>query len=137
MTITRLETHPGLTSGPGWSELAYATGSADWPVARLRVVPFVADEIPRFLQPNAPTVPGRVAVRLSASLVDADGQVIRIGGRLLVGSESPHTNQFEAGVFDAAAWLDGCATAVIEQLLRQAAGMAAAHAAGLLPAESI
>lgn len=135
MTIARLETHPGLTSGAGFTEVAYSTGNDDWPVARVRVTPEAADDLPRLHQPNAPTLPPRVTVRLSASLVDEAGQVMTIGGRLLVGPESIHSYQFDAdAAFDPAEWLDGRVAVLVTPLLRQAVGMAAANAAGLLPA---
>lgn len=133
MSITRLETYPGLSSGANFAEHAYSTDVEAWPVARLRLTPELADDGVRVHQPNAPTLPQRVAVRISASLVDEAGQVMRIGGRLLVGPESVHGYQFDAGEFDPVAWLDGRAAVVIAPLLRQAAGMAAADAAGLLP----
>lgn len=135
MTIARLESHPGLSSGADFTDFAYSTGNESWAVARVRVTPELADEGPRRHEPNAPTLPGRVAVRMSASLVDEAGQVVTIGGRLLVGPESVHGYQFDAdAAFDPVEWLDSRAATVIAPLLRQAAGMAAANAAGLLPA---
>lgn len=132
--MTRLQSHPGLTSGPGFTEFAYATGSTAWPVARVRVRPVLSAAAPREYPPNAPTLPQRVEVLMSASLVDAAGQVLAIGGLLLVGPETRHTRQFDADApFDPAAWLDGAAAQVIAPLIRLAEGMAAAAAAGLLP----
>lgn len=135
--MERIEEHPGLASGEGWHELAFATGEDDWPTARVRVTPVGADQEARLHQPNAAPVPPRVEVRLSASLIDAKGAVERIGGRLLLGPESIHAWQFDAGAaFDPAAWLDDCAARVITDLIRQARGISAAAAAGLLPSAS-
>ncbi len=131
--MMRLETHPGLSSGEGWNELAYETGHDDWPLARLRVTPIGDDEAERIHQPNAEPVQGRVTVRLSASLIDDEGAVERINGKLLLGPESIHAWQFDADAeFDPAAWLDACAEKVIFDLIRQARGLSAAAAAGLL-----
>jgi len=114
-------------------EIAYATGDEAWPLARLRVTPMDAEQEDRLHQPNASPVPERVVVRLSASLIDEDGAVLRIGGRLLLGPESVHSWQFNADVpFDPTAWLDECAERVISDLIRQARGISAAAAAGLL-----
>lgn len=135
MSIARLENYPGLSTGPGFIELAYSTGNEDWPVARVRVTPETSDGGPRLHQPNAPVLPGRVVVVMSASLVDPNGQVLTIGGRLLVGAESRHARQFDAqAAFSAAAWVDSCAATMIAPLIRVAEGMAEADAAGLLPA---
>lgn len=131
--MNRITNHPGLSSGQGWHEVAYATGDADWPLARVRVTPLATDQDDRVHRPNANPVPPRVQVRLSASLIDAEGAVERIGSMLLLGPESVHSWQFDAdATFDPAAWLDRCATAVISDLLRQARGIAAAANAGLL-----
>lgn len=131
--MQRIENHPGLRSGDGWHEAAYATGETDWPLARVRITPIAADQDDRLHQPNADPVPPRVQVRLSASLIDADGAVERIAGKLLLGPEGVHSWQFHADVpFDPAAWLDSCAGIMISDLIRQARGIAAAAAAGLL-----
>jgi hypothetical protein len=136
MTIARLQSHPGLTSGSGFTEVAYDTGheEAALSTARVRITPEIAADAPRLYQPNAPVLPSQVVVVMSASLIDAAGQVLTIGGRLLLGAESRHSRQFDAAApFDPVAWLDGCAATMIEQLLRLAEGLAAADAAGLLP----
>lgn len=131
--MTRLDDHPGLRSGDDFTEIAYATGDADWPRARVRVTPIAADQDDRLHQPNAAPVPPRIAVRLSASLIDEAGSVERIAGKLLLGPEGVHSWQFDAGAaFDPGAWLDDCAARVISSLLRQARGIAAAADAGLL-----
>lgn len=131
--MTRLDDHPGLASGEGWRDLAYHTGEADWPLARVRITPIAADQDDRIHQPNAAPVPPRIAVRLSASLIDEAGAVRRISGKLLLGPESVHSWQFDAdAAFDPAAWLDDCAGRVISDLIRQARGIAAAADAGLL-----
>lgn len=131
--MTRLENHPGLQIADGWHEIAYATGDADWPLARVRVTPIAADQDDRQHQPNADPVPPRVQVRLSASMIDDEGAVKRIAGKLLLGPEGVHSWQFDAdAAFDPAAWLDECAARVISDLIRQARGIAAASSAGLL-----
>lgn len=138
MTIARLSSHPGLSNGDGFTELAFSTGHEGWPTARLRVTPELPDDEQRVHQPNASTVPLRVVVRLSASLVDGEGQVLNVAQRLLVGPESLHAYQFDAdAAFDPSEWLNERAAAVIVPLLRQAEGMAAAHAAGFLPAAPV
>lgn len=134
MSITRLETHPGLSAGTTFTEVAYATGNATWPTARVRITPILEDPEPRVHEPNAPAVPRRVAVRFSASLVDAEGQVIRIGGQLLLGFETTPTYQFETNMaFEPIAFVDAGAAITILPLLRQARDLTIAHAAGLLP----
>ena len=131
--MKRLEKHKGLTSGDGFTEIAFATGDQAWPTARVRVTPQQADQDNRLHQPNAAPVPPRIEVRLSASLIDEAGSVERIAGKLLLGPESVHSWQFDAGApFDADAWLDSCAARVIEDLLKQARGISAAAAAGLI-----
>lgn len=131
--MKRLDDHPGLTSGEGWREVAFETGDAEWPLARFRVTPIDADQGDRLHQPNADPVPPRIAVRLSASLIDAEGSVERIGGKLLLGPEGVHSWQFDADApFNPAAWLHDCAVRVITDLIRQARGIAAAADAGLL-----
>jgi len=131
--MKRLDNHPGLNSGDGFTEIAYSTGDANWPTARVRLTPIAPDQDDRLHQPNAAPVPPRIAVRLSASLIDEAGAVERIAGKLLLGPEGVHSWQFEADVaFDPAAWLDGCAARVISDLIRQARGISAAAAAGLL-----
>lgn len=134
MTVARLADHPGLSGGPGWHEIGFATGDNRWPVARVRVTPEIEPDAERLHMPNAPPAPQRLAVRLSASLVDEAGQVLRIAGRLLIGPESCHAYQFETdAAFDAAAWIDQCAAITIGHLLRQAGGLANAASAGILP----
>ena len=131
--MDRIENHPGLQSGDGWYEIACSTGDSDWPTARVRITPIAADQEGRLYKPNAAPVPPRVQVQMSASLIDAEGQVERIGGRLLLGPESIHTRQFDADVeFDPATWLDSCAERMINDLIRQSRGIKAAHEAGLL-----
>ena len=131
--MERIENHPCLQSGEGWHELAFATGDTDWPTARVRITPIAADQEGRRHDPNAAPVPSRVQVQMSASLIDEEGQVERIGGRLLLGPESIHTRQFDADVeFDPAAWLDSCAERMINDLIRQSRGIVAAHDAGLI-----
>jgi len=131
--MNRIADHPGLQVGEGWYELAYATGDDTWPVARLRVTPVHASEEGRVHHPNADPMPSRVHVRLSASLIDSEGQVERIAGKLLLGPECIHSWQFEADTeFTPATWLDECAERVILDLIRQARGIAAATDAGLL-----
>ncbi|MFA5989675.1 MAG: hypothetical protein WC803_08730 [Sphingomonas sp.] len=131
--MTRFEDHPGLSSGDGWRELAYDTGDADWPRARLRITPLVVDQDDRLHKPNADPVPPRVQVRMSASLIDGEGVVERIVGRILLGPESIHSWQFDADAeFDAEAWLNECAARVISDLIRLARGISAANAAGLV-----
>lgn len=135
MTAVRLDDHPGLTAGAGWHEVAFSTGNATWPVARVRVTPIVAMQEAGLHRPNGPVMPPRVEVAVQASLVDEAGQVLRINGRLLVGPETRHSRQFDVvGEFNPLAWLDGAAGSVIEALLRWADGMASAAAGGLLPA---
>ena len=132
--MQRMETHPGLQSGPGWTEYAYDTDDAVWPVARVRVTPQLADQEQRQHAPNGSPVPQRVAVLMSASLVDGQGQVLTIAGRLLLGPETPHSYQFVTDApFDPVAWLDTVAAATIAPLIRLANGLTAALAAGLLP----
>lgn len=136
MTIQRLATHPGLLAGPGFTEVAYHTGHADpaLSTARVRITPLLAEGGPRLHQPNTPALPPKVDVRLSASLVDAEGQVIRIGGRLLLGEETTRSYQFETDApFDPVAWLDSEVATLIPPLLRQARDMMIAYTAGLLP----
>lgn len=124
----------GLRLEDGWYEIGYATGDAVWPVARVRVEPLATDDDRRW-PPNAAVAPARVTVRLSASLIDGKGQVLKVGGRLLLGPESIHSWSFDAGVpFDARAWLDGCAAAVVAPLLAWAGGMVQAGEHRLLPA---
>ncbi|MCU0946820.1 MAG: hypothetical protein MUF47_01000 [Porphyrobacter sp.] len=131
--MNRIDDHPGLSSRDSFTEIAYSTGDADWPRARVRVTPMAADQDDRLHQPNAAPVPPRIEVRLSASLIDEAGSVERIAGKLLLGPESVHSWQFDAGAaFEADAWLDSCAARVIEDLLKQARGISAAAAAGLL-----
>jgi len=120
---------PGLRA----DEIAYATGDETWPLARVRVTPEAAQQDERLHQPNADPVDLRVVARLSASLINAEGAVERVGGKLLLGPESVHSWQFDADVpFDAPAWLDRCAERMINDLIRQARGIAAAADAGLL-----
>lgn len=131
--MKRIKQHKGLSSGKGWRELAYATGDATWPKARVRVTPEQSDEAERFHQPNAAPVPLRIVVRISASLIDDAGAVQRIGGKLLLGAECIHSWQFEADTeFHPDAWLDECAARVIFDLIRQARGISAAANAGLM-----
>lgn len=131
--MTRIDDHPGLRSGDNWRELAFATDDADWPTARVRITSMAPDDAERIHQPNAAPVPGRITVRLSASLIDEAGSVERIGGKLLLGPETTHSWQFDADVaFDPAAWIDERAARVIADLIRQARGIAAAANAGLL-----
>lgn len=132
--MQRMETFPGLQSGLGWTEYAYDTGDAVWPVARVRVTPELADQDQRLYAPSGAPVPQRVAVLMSASLVDAQGQVRTIAGRLLLGPEMRHSYQFVTDApFDPIAWLDAVAAATIAPLIRLANGLTAALAAGLLP----
>jgi|GEM_PF-1504396 len=115
------------------NEIAYLTGDAKWPLARLRVTPVETDEAARINEPNAPPMPARIVVCLSGSLIDDSGTVERIAGKLLLGPESRHTMQFDADApFDPDAWIDECAEQVISDLIRQARGICAAAAAGLL-----
>lgn len=127
--MTRLADHPGLRG----DEIAYATGDETWPTARVRVTPEDAAEAERLHQPNVAPMPLRVAVRLSASLIDAEGAVERVAGRLLLGPESVHCYQFDAATpFAPEAWIDQCAALVIGELLKQARVISAAATAGLL-----
>lgn len=131
--MERINNYPGLQSGEGWYELAYATGEADWATARVRITPVAAEQEDRVHTPNAVPMPPRVQVRMSASLIDVEGQVERISGRLLLGQESIHSWQFHADVaFDPTSWLDGCAEVMISDLIRQSRGIKAASEAGLL-----
>jgi hypothetical protein len=131
--MERIDNHPGLASGEGWHEIAFATGDADFPTARVRVTPQTPEQAERLHQPNAAPVPVRVEAILSASLIDAAGDVLRVGGKLLLGPESVHSYQFDADApFDPAAWIDGCAALVVGELLKQARGISAAAAAGLI-----
>ncbi|MCX9146628.1 hypothetical protein [Erythrobacter sp. WG] len=131
--MKRIDDHPGLARSDTWHEIAYETGEPDWPLARVRITPVVSDTEDRLHQPNAPAVPARVEVRISASLIDTEGAVERIAGRLLLGPETSHAWQFHADTpFDPAAWLDACAARVISDIIRQARGISAAADAGLL-----
>jgi len=123
------------TEAPGLRahEIAYATGDETWPLARVRVTPVETEEAERIAEPNAPPMPTRIVVCISASLIDDEGAVEREAGKLLLGPETIHSWQFDADApFDPAAWLDECAERVIADLLRQARGISAAAAAGLL-----
>ncbi|MBD2842715.1 hypothetical protein [Erythrobacter rubeus] len=83
--------------------------------------------------PNAEPIQPRIEIRLSASLIDAGGGVLKIGDQLILGEESIHTRQFDAeDTFDSDAWIDECAERVIADLLRQARGIAAAEKNGLI-----
>lgn len=131
--MERIEDHPGLTRGDGWYEIAYATGDAEWPFARVRITPVVVDQDERIHQPNADPVPPRVEIRASASLIDEEGRVERIAGKLLLGQETTHSWQFHANVeFDPTSWLDKCSERIIEDLLKQARGIKIAVEEGLL-----
>lgn len=122
MTITRTEID-GLRDEGSWYEIGYATGDSLWPLARLRVEPMEGDADRRW-EPSAPVAPSRVTVRLSASLVETSGQVVRLGGRLMLGPEGVHSWQFDSAVpFSANAWLDQCAGLMIHPLIGWAAGL--------------
>ncbi len=70
---------------------------------------------------------------MSASLVDAEGQVVRLGDRLLLGPETTHSWQFDGDAnFVPDVWMDSCAKRVVTDLIRQARGIAAALAAGII-----
>jgi len=127
--MTRILDHPGLRP----DEIAYETGDATWPTARVRITPMDAAQEDRFHEPNGEPLPLRIVARFSASLIDEAGSVERIAGKLLLGPEGVHSWQFDADVpFDPDAWKDECAERVISELLRQARGISAAAAAGLM-----
>lgn len=131
--MERIDNHPGLRA----DEIAYATDDADFPAARVRVTPQAPKQADRVHQPNAAPAPVRVEIIISASLIDAAGDVLRVAGKLLLGPESVHSYQFDADApFDPAAWIDGCAALVIGELLKQARGISAAAAAGLIVGET-
>jgi hypothetical protein len=131
--MERLEGFPGLASGDGWHEIAFATGDANFPTARVRVTPQAPEQAERKHQPNAVPVPVRVEARLSASLIDEAGSVVRVAGKLLLGPEEIHSWQFNKdAAFDPVAWIDHCAARVIADLLCQARIVSAAAAAGLI-----
>lgn len=131
--MERKEDQNGLASGDGWHEIAYQTGEEDWPLARVRITPIAIQDEERIHTPNAEPSQPRIAVRLSASLIDEGGAVERIAGKLLLSPESIHSWQFYSDQsFEPDSWLDGCAERVVSDLIKQARGIAAAAKAGLL-----
>lgn len=132
MTNARIEL-PGLGSGADWFEVGYSTGDATWPRARVRVVSLPV-AMPRASQPNIPVAPPFLSIRVSGSLVDADGQVEIIGDYGLIGSESTSNRFSDSGTpLDVAVWIDQCAAGYIPGLLSWAQDIAAAAAGGVLP----
>lgn len=119
---------PGLRA----NERGYATGDADWPLARARLTP-VQDDPAIAAAVNGPVAPRQIVMQISVSLVDADGQVLAIGGRLLVQEATRHSWAFGGPqALDAEAWLAGCIAGEIGRLLGAAADLAAANDLGLL-----
>lgn len=115
------------------NEIGFETGNETYPLARVRVVPVdLVDE--RQGELTGIAAPSVVAVRLSASLVDDDGAVEMISGRLLVGPEAVHSWQFDnqTAAFDPQAWIDSCAEPMIESLLHKASVLSLAANAGLI-----
>ena len=124
----------GLRTASDWHEIGYATGDADLPLARVRVVP-IADQEDRAMTPNAPVAPPRLRIRMSVSLVDPNGTVRRVAGQLLVGPECSHSLQFDAAADpDLPGWVDRCAALQIGQAVRWARGMINAADLGLISA---
>lgn len=137
MTLARTDI-PGLASfadreTAGYFEIGYATGAADFPLLRLRVRPVRDDDRERVSPIIGTIAPPRVRVLVSASLVSPSGAVLSVGGGLLVGVEEGHSYQFDSGApFDVAAWLDGLAARLADDMLPWARGIATAAAAGVI-----
>lgn len=126
-------TIPNLSNSGDTREIGYATGDDDFPLARARFVALPDMDAREFI-PNAPVAPARIRALLSVSLVDENGAVLRVAGRLLVGPESKPSHQFDSDVpFDPEGWRDEVAEPQIAHVVRWAKGLSAAAAAGLLP----
>jgi hypothetical protein len=93
----------------------------------------------RLLRVNGPVVTAQIVMEVSASLVGADGQVLRIGGRLLVQEASRHSWAFGGPVpLDVDAWRAGVVAGEVTRLIGAARDLAAADAAGMLaPANAV
>lgn len=114
------------------NERGYATGDADWPLARVRIVPVYARPAIAGAV-NGPVVSRRIVVEISCSLVDADGAVLRIGGDLMVQDGSRHVWVSGGPVaLDVEAWMARVIGGEVARLLAMARDLAAAAAFGIL-----
>ncbi len=119
---------PGLAD----NERGYSTGAEDWPLARVRLTP-VQDDPAIAAQVNGPVVPRQIVVQISVSLIDDDGQVRGIGGRLLVQEASRFSWALGGpAALDVESWLHGVIETEIGRLISAARDLQAASAAGLL-----
>ena len=136
-TIAQLASYPGLSIGTGFFERAYSTGSDTWPTARVRFTPGQID--PGILTsanpPSVAVAPIAVQLAVSISLIDANGQVILVGGRALVADVAVHSWQASGGdALDPEAWLLAIVAADLPPVISWATMMTAAASFGLLAA---
>ena len=119
---------PGL----GANERGYTTGNEDWPLARVRLTPVQADPAIS-ASVNGPVATSQIVMQVSVSLVDDEGQVLTVGGRLLVRDASRHSwMPGGATPFNPTEWLDGIIAGEIERIVAVASDLSAADGAGLL-----
>jgi hypothetical protein len=112
MTLpTRLPGYPGLSTTP--LEIAYDAGEGL--VARVRFVPQVFEPT---IATNTALVPTEPCVIASGSLVDAEGQVLRINGRGFVRPANSYTRLIGDATGTVDEWLDWIAERVIDDLTK-------------------
>ena len=130
--IEQLSTYPGLKKTDAYFERAYSTGSGAFPTARVRFMPrHLESAIARDVKGSA--APMAVSLAVSISLVDTEGQVIDVGGHLLVNDASSHSWQASGGdALDAEAWLLWIVENDLPQVISWAAMISSAASIGLL-----
>lgn len=110
--------HPGLSQGEGYFERAYRIGNQ---TARVRFTPQRV-ESGLAASVNIPALPSVLAVAISASLVDGEGQVKRVAGQGLFQDAETHSWSLSDGETpDVEAWLFEKAEGVVAKLVSAAA----------------
>jgi len=114
------------------NEIGYDTGDATWPRARVRVV---SKRVEPTIKANIPVASQSAVTWVSVSLVDEQGQVLKIGEQGLLRDAKSGMWQSRPGFpLNVESWIDELAADGIGMAIAWANDLAALFDAGLMPA---